>query len=248
MSFSDSRTPPPSWAVEPGCADHEARSAGAADPTTLASVEGRGGEVISMRTRRRVVADSPFRRTSPPAPGLESLPPPDPESDPRTRGPEPDPADWAREIVLRMLTGSPKTRSQLADGLRKRDCPEDVAEVVLDRLADVGLINDADFAANFVRNQQASKGLSGRALTQRLRARGVDAETAAAALEELDPNLEEEQARLLIDKKLRSMHGLEAQVQTRRLAGMLARKGYGSELSMRLIREAIANSDEHQRD
>ena len=44
------------------------------------------------------------------------------------------------------------------------------------------------------------------------------------------------------------MAGLDAVVQTRRLAGMLARKGYGPELSMRVIREALAEAPEHQRD
>lgn len=176
------------------------------------------------------------------------MPPPDPEADPRTRGDEPDPVDWAREIVLRMLTSSPRTRAELAAGLRRKDCPEDVAQVVLDRLAAVGLVDDAAFAADFVRRQQEAKGLSGRALAQRLRAKGVDPQVTAEALDLVDPGLEEEQARRLVAKKLRSLHGVEPQVQARRLAGMLARRGYGSELSMRLIREALAEAPEHQRD
>ena len=196
-----------------------------------APAPGVGGTVISMRTRRRV-----------------SPPPADPEADPRTRGAEPDPVEWAREIVLRLLPGTPKTRSQLAEALRRRDCPEEVAQEVLDRLEDVGLVDDTEFAANFVRNQQQSRGLSARALAQKLRAKGVDADTVEVALEEADPALEDEQARELVAKKLRTMHGLDVMVQKRRLAGMLARKGYSSELSMRVIREAIANSDEHQRD
>lgn len=47
-----------------------------------------------------------------------------------------------------MLTASPKTRSQLAEGLRRKDCPDDVAAAVLDRLEGVGLIDDATFAAD----------------------------------------------------------------------------------------------------
>jgi len=198
------------------------------EPGTAAS---QGAAVISMRTRRRV---APL--------------PADPEGDPRTRGQEPDPHDWAREIVLRMLTASPKTRSQLAEGLRRKDCPDDVAAAVLDRLEGVGLIDDAIFATDFVRREQSAKGLSGRALAQRLRAKGVDADTARDALEALDPVLEEDQARDLVARRLRSMAGLDAVVQTRRLAGMLARKGYGPELLMRVIREALAEAPEHQRD
>ena len=38
-------------------------------------------------------------------------------------------------------------------------------------------------------------------------------------------------AEQLVAKKLRSMHGLTPEVQTRRLAGMLARKGYSGEVA-----------------
>jgi regulatory protein len=44
------------------------------------------------------------------------------------------------------------------------------------------------------------------------------------------------------------MHGLPAQVQARRLAAMLGRKGYGSELSYAMVREALREAPEHQRD
>ena len=69
-----------------------------------------------------------------------------------------------------------------------------------------------------------------------------------AALDEVDPHDEEDRARELVAKKMRSMSGLEPVVQTRRLAGMLARKGYPSDLSMRVVREAVREAPEHQRD
>ena len=48
-----------------------------------------------------------------------------------------------------------------------------------------------------------------------------------------------------LDKKLRAMHGLGIEVQTRRLAGMLVRKGYSSGVVYAVIREAIAEAPEH---
>lgn len=161
---------------------------------------------------------------------------------------EPDPHDIARQIVLRQLTNSPKSRAQLEETLRKRRCPDDVAAAVLDRMEEVGLVDDRAYAAMLVRSQQAGRGLATRALAHELRRKGVDDDTAQAALDDVDPHAEEERARQLVAKKMRTMHGLDATVQTRRLAGMLARKGYGSELSMRVIREAIAEAAEHQRD
>ena len=177
-----------------------------------------------------------------------SPPPPDPEADPRTRGHEPDPHDWAREIVLRQLTAAPRSRSQLEQALRRKECPDDVAAAVLDRMEEVGLVDDTAYAGMLVRTQQAGRGLARRALAQELRRKGVDDETAQAALDEVDPHEEEDRARELVAKKMRSMTGLEPVVQTRRLAGMLARKGYPSELTMRIVREAVREAPEHQRD
>jgi regulatory protein len=174
--------------------------------------------------------------------------PPDPEQDVQQRDGEPDPYDVARQIVLRQLAMAPRSRQQLRDKLRQRNCPDEVAEAVLDRMAEVGLVDDEAYAAMLVRSKQAGRGLAARALARELRTKGIDPETAEATLADIDPEAERERARALVDKKLRTMHGLDATVQTRRLAGMLARKGYPSSMAFAVIREAIAEAPEHQRD
>lgn len=174
--------------------------------------------------------------------------PPDPEQDLQGRDSEPDPYDVARQIVLRQLAMAPRSRQQLRDKLRQRNCPDDVAEAVLDRMAEVGLVDDEAFAGMLVRSKQAGRGLATRALSQELRTKGIDPETAEAVLADIDPDEERERARALVDKKLRTLHGLEPTVQTRRLAGILARKGYPSSVAFAVIREALAEAPEHQRD
>jgi regulatory protein len=162
-----------------------------------------------------------------------------PAPDPATQDREPDPHDVARQIVLRQLTMAPRSRAQLEDKLRQRDCPDDVAAVVLDRLTDVGLVDDEAYAQMLVRSQQAGRGLARRALARELHTKGIDPELAAETLEGIDEESERERAAALVAKKLRTMHGLTAEVQTRRLAGMLARKGYPPGLAFRVIREAL---------
>ena len=174
--------------------------------------------------------------------------PDDPEQDLQQRDSEPDPHDVARQIVLRQLAMAPRSRHQLRDKLRQRNCPDDVAEAVLDRMTEVGLIDDEAYAAMLVRSQQAGRGLAARALARELRTKGIDPETAEATLAGIDPEEERHRAYALVQKKLKTMHGLDATVQTRRLAGMLARKGYPSSLAFAVIREAIADAPEHQRD
>ena len=95
--------------------------------------------------------------------------PPDPEQDLQGRDDEPDPYDVARQIVLRQLAMAPRSRQQLRDKLRQRNCPDEVAEVVLDRMAEVGLVDDEAFAGMLVRSQQVGRGLATRALAQELR-------------------------------------------------------------------------------
>lgn len=169
-------------------------------------------------------------------------PPPDRED------PDADPYDVARAIVLKQLTGAPRSRKQLADKLRQRGCDDGVAAVVLDRMEEVGLVDDAKYAETLVRSKQSGRGLARRAIAQELRRQGVDDEVINEQLDSIDEHSERDRARALADKKLRSMHGLDVQVQTRRLAGMLARKGYSSSMSWAVIREVIADAPEHQPD
>lgn len=161
---------------------------------------------------------------------------------------EPDPHEIARQIVLRQLTQAPRSRAQLEGALARRGCPPEVASAVLNRMSEVGLVDDTAYAGMLVRSQQVGRGLARRALAHELRLKGVDEEIAQAALDEIDPEAEEERARDLVARRMRSLHGLEATTQTRRLAGMLARKGYPSDLALRVIREAVREAPEHRRD
>lgn len=150
-----------------------------------------------------------------------------------------DPAVRARAICLRLLTGSAKTRGQLAEALRKRDIPDEIAEEVLSRYEEVGLVDDAAFAEAWVESRHRGRGLARRALATELRSRGVDNAVVAEAVAQLDPEQEAATARALVERKLRSTSGLDRQVRLRRLAGMLARRGYSEGLALRVVREAL---------
>ena len=153
-----------------------------------------------------------------------------------------DPEAVARALCLRALTGTPKTRQQLADLLARRGVPESAAVAVLDRFGEVGLIDDAAFARAWVSSRQAGRGLARRALTAELRAKGVDPEVAAEAVDAVDEDDERAAARVLVERRLRGMTRLDRTTASRRLAGMLARKGYGGGLAAAVVREALDRS------
>lgn len=164
----------------------------------------------------------------------------EPEDAERDLGPAADPESVARTILLTKLTASAKSRRELADALAAKDVPDDVATNVLDRFEQVGLVDDAAFADTWVRSRQASRGLSRRALSHELRRKGVDDEVIAASLEQVDAETERDAAMMLVARKLRSTRGLDQVRRTRRLVGMLARKGYGPGLAAGVVREALA--------
>ncbi|WP_289017557.1 regulatory protein RecX [uncultured Aeromicrobium sp.] len=165
-----------------------------------------------------------------------------PPQDPVAAGPDADPEQVARTILLDQLTGRARSRKELSDKLRSKDVPEDLATRLLDRFEEVGLVDDEAFARSWVAGRQAAKGLARRALAQELRRKGVDDEVAREVLDELEPEQEEQAARTLVRKKLRSLSRVDDVTATRRLVGMLARKGYGSGMAFAVVRDELSRA------
>jgi regulatory protein len=165
----------------------------------------------------------------------------EPTDDGRAAGDvEPDPEGVARTICLRLLTGAPRTRAELATALSKKGVPPEVAEGVLQRFADVNLIDDAAYAESYVESRHQQRGLARTALRNELRRKGIDADTAAEAVEQIDADDEEAAAQALVARRLPATAGLTPEARLRRLAGMLARKGYPAGMAYRVVREALA--------
>lgn len=158
----------------------------------------------------------------------------------RPDAPPADPYEAARAIALRSLAAGPRTRQQLAQTLARRGVDDTVAEALLDRLEAVELLDDAAYAQAWARSRHDGRGLSRRAIGQELRRRGVSDEDAGVALAGLDSRAEEQRARELVGAKLPASRGLDVAVRTRRLVGMLARKGYPPGLATRVVREQLA--------
>jgi regulatory protein len=162
-------------------------------------------------------------------------------ADPSGRGSDErdDPESVARLICLRLLTAAPRTQAELATALRRRGVPDEAAETVLARFAEVKLIDDATFSRAWVESRHHSRGLAGRALGAELRRKGVAQDDITGALDELDPGQELATARELVARRIPATRGQPGPARMRKLAGMLARKGYGPALAYRVVREAL---------
>jgi len=162
-------------------------------------------------------------------------------------------AEQARALCLRLLTARARTRAELAAQLAQRGYPDDISAAVLDRLAQVGLVDDEDFAEQWVRSRRSSAGKGKRALAAELRTKGLDNEVITAALADIDAGAERMRAEQLVRDKLRreklgdpSDRDTENKV-TRRLAGMLARRGYSQNLALDVVTTELANERERRK-
>lgn len=150
-----------------------------------------------------------------------------------------DPEEAARQICLRLLAAGPRTRAQLASALRRRRVPDEIAEAVLGRFAEVRLIDDAAFAQAWVETRHHGRGLARRALSAELRQRGVAAEEVRAAVGSLGDADELAAARRLVAKRIGASRGRPLPARVRHLVGVLARKGYPAGLAYQVVREAL---------
>lgn len=155
-----------------------------------------------------------------------------------------DPESVARKILLDQLSIKARSRHELEERLAKRNVPTEVSSRLLDRFEEVGLVDDEAFARGWVEARQRTRGLARTAISMELRRKGIDDETVKTVLADVDPEDETETARVLVRKKLRSMRGLDEQVATRRLVGMLARKGYGAGTAFAVVREELGGRAE----
>ena len=150
-------------------------------------------------------------------------------------------ADAAKQVLLRRLSHAPRTRKELAKDLKDKDISDEVANVALDRFEEVGLINDQALASSYVSSQHERKGLGKNALRQQLRAKGVSDDVALEAISQISDDQEFQAAFALACKKIRSLQKDDAKTQLRKIVGVLARKGYSSNLAFRVAKEVITD-------
>jgi len=150
--------------------------------------------------------------------------------------PDADPVDIAREIALRLLSVRGRTRHELAQALAKRRVPAEAAQEVLDRLCEVGLIDDQRFA-EAVFDAQHRRQRSSKALRQELRSKGVEADVIDEASAGVPDGLDLEVARALVAKRAPSLGRVPHQVRYRRLAGQLARRGFSPGVIATVLRD-----------
>jgi regulatory protein len=127
----------------------------------------------------------------------------------------------------------------LSERLAKKGYSAEIAERVLDRLTEVGLVNDADFAQQWVHSRHTYSGKGKRALALELRRKGIGQEEATEALAQIDSEDERARATELVAKKLRTVSTDDRDRAVRRLVSMLARRGFPQGMAFEVVKEQL---------
>ncbi|GAA5082832.1 recombination regulator RecX [Nocardia iowensis] len=164
------------------------------------------------------------------------------------RSTEPTPpggtVEQAKEACLRLLAVRARSRAELAQRLAAKGYTPDISDRALDRLTEVGLIDDAAFAEQWVHSRHTFSGKGKQALAQELRRKGVAQADAAPALDAITADDEESRARDLVRRKLRSLPtNLDRDKTIRRLVGMLARRGYNQSVAYTVVKTELAQAE-----
>lgn len=154
-----------------------------------------------------------------------------------------DPGERAREIALRILTNAPKSSGQLRDALVSRDVPAHVAEDVIARYQEVGLLDDEALAGALARTRHRERGKARRVIAQELARKGFEAEQIQAAVDQISDDDEREAAAHLAEKRWNQLSGIDVDARVRRTVGMLGRKGYSPSLAYALVKD-LQRADE----
>lgn len=160
-------------------------------------------------------------------------------------------AAWrAREAALALLSFRPRSRAELRRRLVEKGFEGDVADECVAGLGEMGLVDDTAFAEMFVRDRVRLRPHGSRRLTQELRAKGVDAETAKAAIGEVLETEEASETELArrAAARWKPRPGEDRNAARRRLHGFLARRGFGGDAVRAVMDEILSGAGDDETD
>ena len=144
----------------------------------------------------------------------------------------------AMERAGRMLALRPRTEREMRDRLREAEYPDDVVEDTIARLYELELLNDEEFALDWISERTARKGIGPRALVAELGRKGIDRSVAEAALARSGVD-EEATATGQAEKLLHKVIRFPLKDQAAKLQQMLMRRGFSWEATEAAVKAVL---------
>lgn len=150
----------------------------------------------------------------------------------------------ALDRAVAFLASRARSRKEIEDKLLRCGYRPCTVEMVLYKLETENLLDDADFAQQWVEARVNHK-LGRNRIAQELRRKGISAEEAEAALENIDPDDQLSSAVALVEKALtRIKSGEDPRKTASRITAMLARRGFGWDVARQAISRAMADLED----
>ena len=137
------------------------------------------------------------------------------------------------EYAMKYLAIKDRSVSEMQTYLDGKDFGEADVDATVERLCELGLLNDARFAMRFVETRTAAKPISRRRLYEQLKGHGVSEETVRTAMEALEPEDEESNARAVAEKFARQFQALEPQKRRERVLSRLIARGFSYDVAQK---------------
>ena len=137
----------------------------------------------------------------------------------------------ATSLALRYLSYRPRSEFEVRGRLRRR-YDQQVAESVIERLKELGLLDDRAFAHAWSQGRMSSRPRSAALIRRELLEKGVDRETVQATVETLDDEESAYNAGLRFATPLANANYTTFR---RRLWGYLQRRGFGQSIVRRMV-------------
>lgn len=151
--------------------------------------------------------------------------------------------EQAKDACLRLLAVRARSRAELEKRLGEKGFRLEIIAAALGRLTEVGLIDDAAFAEQWVHARHTYSGKGKKALQRELRDKGVAPDEVEQALAIVTDDAERARAADLVRRKLRTLPSdLDRDKALRRLVGMLARRGYDQSTAFAVVNAELADA------
>ena len=146
--------------------------------------------------------------------------------------------EQARTIALHRLSARARSKAELKKDLVQRHVEESVADQIVARFIEVGLVDDESFAKEWVASRRGPKSLSTARLKRELAGKGISPSVIDEALSEADGS-EADVALELARRRAKSLIGKDKATMTRRLAAQLERRGFSPTIVRRAVIQAV---------
>ena len=150
-----------------------------------------------------------------------------------------DPREVGRVIALRQVETKPRTERELHETLCGRGIPPEIADEVVARFVEVGLLDDRAYARLWVESRMRSRGLGMASLRRELRSHKVPDEIIDEVLSEVDADEALQAAVAQVRGRVARCQVPLGLADERRLVNFLMRRGHGLDAARAAISAAV---------